>query len=825
MPAVRRTESSSPVLRQAALSGKWAVFCRALGLSCAVITGGCRDLLSADDFATSDRFVACAAAEVRTASGCVRVGVGKCGFGFDPDGNGGCEPDFKIQSCADATYLRPGLTSCSALTSSCANPGEFGSVSAAIGTVVYVSARSESAPPGAPWYPTIEDALAQQTGDLTIMLAQGTHRAHAEIRQRRVRLLGACAARTTLQSTDARPAITVHLGADGSSFEDFAVTGAGQGIAVSGAANITLIGLWLHDLGGPGVEFDDAESWSSNPDAYRQPSGSIERCLVQRATDIGVAAYGAKLDVRLTQISETLPVAPGQRAYGVVARPSPVFNLVDTSVVDARHPSELTISRAFIEQSRGAGVFVEGSSSEIDSTLIRDIQPDLSGHGVAIDVRAHTPVRVPTTLVLKQSILESAHDAVLRIWNADSASVEDTVLRDSGANMSGRCRGNGIRARYDLARDAQLGLRLSVQNTLIARTRQAGLHIEGGKAVVQDTLIRDSLAEPCRSAFGDGIAVQASATGPAGVTILRSRIENAARAGVANFDSQTSLENVLVACSGYDLAGQASGLEYAGAVCGCGANLRRCALRESLDSSLFGGDKCRAGDGTACYRGCSGSVFEPNSLLPEATVWAYDHDEVRSVLSDSSGCYELEGLPRGEPTMLSVAHDEHVSGLGMLAPLQDDSPEPHRTELVKPELLPAAIAFFDVPLDWRKIYVLLTRICASPKTSSNDTAICRGLPGITLSLTPGPSGDPIYFNGSNTPDVSLKATAGADSVFNNVVPGQHVVALHAPDGSVLTCAPDVGGLGWLTGPSQVRIVAEEGFSMFGAELNCSISPQ
>jgi hypothetical protein len=165
---------------------------------------GCRDILSTDEFETSQRFAPCGAVEVRTPAGCVAVGVAACGFGFHSDGRGSCEPNFAIEPCDEGTYVRPGLPSCSALTSSCATLNQFGSVSAAVGTTVYVSSEAGVAPEGKPWFATIEDALAKQAGDLTIMLSQGMHLAHVEIRNRRVRMLGVIA-RASKNSRSADP--------------------------------------------------------------------------------------------------------------------------------------------------------------------------------------------------------------------------------------------------------------------------------------------------------------------------------------------------------------------------------------------------------------------------------------------------------------------------------------------------------------------------------------------------------------------------------------------------------------------------------------------
>ncbi len=789
-----------------------------LALVALVSSTACRQILGTDEFGLESEFAQCGELEVQSGGACVQVGVAQCAEGFARDELGGCEPTLPPAACDGGRFARPGLVACSELTSLCA-PGEFATVTNAIGAEVYVGGR---APANEVWFATLAEALANTTGDLTIALARGEHRAGVQVQNRRVRLLGTCATQTTLVSEPGRPAISLGPNTDGSSFEQFAITGPGPGVVVSGAANIVLRQLWLHDLGGTAVSFDDVSGWSEQLDRYRPTSGTIEQTVVQRATDMGIAAYGAELRVHQVQIADVRPLRGEQRALGLVARPGPAFGLPPGSTVEQmRHPSKVRISGSLVENTRGAGILVEGSELEVQGTVIRNVQSDLARHGRGIDVRAHVPGRLAAVARVRQSLIENTFDVGLSIWNADSVELEDTVIRDVGASMTRRCLGNGIRARYDLTRDIGLDERLRVSRSLIERTRQSGLHIEGGGATIEDVLIRDTLQEPCRPGYGDAIAVHASPIGPSRTVVRRSRLERSHGAGVAAFDSNTRLESVSVVCSGKELAAVSGKLETEETSCGCASGASRCRIERTASPSLIGGRRCDAGDQTSCYRGCSGTVTVFGAVLPGATVWTYDHDEIPSTVSDDKGCYELEGLPPNEPVMLALVHDAHVPGLGLATPLQEDSPAPYRANLLPFGLLQDGVQLLGKP-DLRNVYLMLTRLCSSPKVIAGENGVCNGLPGLRVALEPGPA-KTIYFNAGSVPVEALTETAAADLVFINLAPGEHRVRILPPAGSnSVRCTGDPGGLGWLTSPNELRVIAEEGFTMVGAEVNCAL---
>ena len=119
------------------------------------------------------------------------------------------------------------------------------------------------------------------------------------------------------------------------------------------------------------------------------------------------------------------------------------------------------------------------------------------------------------------------------------------------------------------------------------------------------------------------------------------------------------------------------------------------------------------------------------------------------------------------------------------------------------------------------------RACSDPKEPRIPAEnICKGLPGLTASLEPGPSGKPIYWTENAFPDPSLTATQGADLAFHGVPAGEHFVTLHGPAGQGVECAPDAGGFAWSTPDrARFRVLSEEGFpTILAGEVNCKVVP-
>jgi hypothetical protein len=784
-----------------------------LALLSAIVATGCRDIVRASDFRVGNRIEnPCGALQVLADGTCRNVGVGACATNFVPDGRGGCDPILPSSPCQVGYEAQLGGRACSYLGYLSCPLDVFATIDTR-DPVVYVDGNAPLGGDGTIRKPfhSIADALDSTSGDLAVLLAAGVFKTNVTLANRRVRLVGLCSEKTAIEGQDpSKAAISIEKGADGSHIEGLSVIGNNLGIEVTGAADVQIVSTWVHDVGGHGITFTDTGGPSS---------GLISRSLIERSLDAGVSVFGAGVTVDATQITHVSPLHDGDRAIGILAGASPVFMGDDPTV---RNPATLTVQQSVIDHSRGAGILLDVANATIVASVISEVAPDARGRGSAIEDRAHPAPRIPTSLVLRQSVIEQAHDVGVRLWNAD-ATIEDSVVRDVGADQTGRCLGNGIRARYDLLRDLDLGVRLTVHRSIIEATHQAGIHMEGGSAVVDDSIIRGTLAEPCRNDFGDGVATYPSPVSSPKLSLVHTRIENSARAAVASRGDALTVTGSTFECNALGVLASASGASAESTTCGCKGVWRTCGVGQGdVASSLFGGAGCASGDATACLRLRAGSVTTQEGGIPNATVWVFDHDEIASAMTDATGYAELEGIPREAPSVVSIVAEGFAQGMANAAPLAADSPGPVFATLVPFNQLQLSMILFFGPRDLRDGPLLLVRICRSPLNLVGN--LCDGLPGVTAELSPGPSRGPTYSNDNALPDPSVTATVTPDIFFENVAPGEHFVTLHGPPGKALHCAPEPGGFGWPTAqPNVFRVYVEETYTVFGAALTCSLT--
>src|SRR5262249_16820264 len=155
---------------------------------------------------------------------------------------------------------------------------------------------------------------------------------------------------------------------------------------------------------------------------------------------------------------------------------------------------------------------------------------------------------------------------------------------------------------------------------------------------------------------------------------------------------------------------------------------------------------------------------------------------------------ELEGLPRGTPTVLGIASDDFAPVVAMAAPLDDDSVAPAPASLIPLSSLELSKQWFG-PRDMRQSPLVYVRVCQAPLTLIGN--ICVGLSGVRIALAAGPEHRPVYENALSLPDVHLTATVAQDVFFPSVRPGLQTITLSSASGD-LHCAPQFGGIGWET---------------------------
>lgn len=781
-----------------------------LGLT--TLTLACGRLLDADHFRVAQPRFECGPLEVLTGSACRAVGVSECGAGFLPNEEGGCEPIVAEEPC-DHGFARLGRQACVPLELVDCPPEGFPEPPISVGRRVYVNPEAGATADGSVEQPygSISEALASEEGEISVFLSPGTYAENVVISRRRIAIIGACEARSAIVGDEKDPTITIGPGADGTLIDLLAVSGGSTGIAVAGSRDVRIAESAVRNTEGPGIVFSQPDF----PEGLLETSGSISNCLVAGARGEGIAAYGVDLHVENTQVMGTLERESEGPAIGVAVRASHRF---PAEHLEKRRPSNVTLSQSIVEGCQRSCVLSDASFLSIEDSLIRDVQPDRAGRGRGIEVRAQPAYRVGGQLELRRSLVESAQDVGIYLWNA-AAEVEDSVVRDVRPAPAERCLGNGIRARYDLIRDVEAGMGVTLRHSLVESTEQAAISVEGGQARIEDSIVRGTRRDSCRDRFGYGLSMHASATGPPSVSVLRSRLEKNQGAGSAVYDGDLSLEDSVLDCNGANVLRADPNVSTAGTFCECEGDNQPCVSGTAEQPSpLYGGGECDENDDTVCVKICINGI-QGREDVRDGTLWSYDHDDVESVLTDLEGCAQLEGLPKGAPFELGIAAEGHAWALGFYGPLERDANTSVRAEIVP---LDAVYAGGTDTASLKTAPVSLIHVCQSPwqlDTERNAREVCVGYPKIEEKPAIG-----VAVDGGGSNVLTQYPVETADVRLIGLKAGPHTLTLEPPEGRIMECQAQ--SWGWPSEhaeePNSFEVLAEESFMLFALEAVCEL---
>jgi len=850
---------------------------------------GCGKLLGIDEYAVGlPSTPACGEGAVRVNGECVTVGVpsSECAATkFVSDEHQGCDPILPPAPCP-GELAQPGNGKCVEPYSCTSSGYQRPFLSGGNWYVRADAALGGNGTVDAP-FQKISDALeaTESEVDPNILVASGEYHENLIITHK-LSIQGNCPldAGTRLSpSSPAEPAVTFTVDAGGAELDFVKIVDGTTGIFVDGAATVFLNNDVITFPNGPGIRLDDRKSDAA--------SVTIGGTVIEGALGAGVIAHGGRIEINGGTIRDTRDPGPGKDACGVCIRSSGVVPLLppDTGGAvfwDPRQSAQpsLIISGTLIENNAGAGVSVIGASATISQSVVRSTGSATAAGRVGIDVSERSFGQVPASLELVQSLVEGVTATGVRGHDA-TITIDRSVIRDVGGASDGgnkRCLGNGVRARWDHDPDPALfgSPTLVVESSLVERTHEAGIFVEGGSASIKRTVVRDTAADPCAGGLGDGIVVHAlpniTDLARSSLTVEESRIDGSARSAVAAFQGASVDLKASALLGGSALhALPDSSLTLAEAFCGeSGAvTWQACApTHAALEPALLGGAGCVADDDTFCaaYCGVNSAIATTPVGVPGLRWWSLDHDEVAPMVTDEHGCLYLEGLPRNREVLLGTASRvppanvaftnesysfAYVAGQALNTIFgNEDVREPPTLPLYEGY---ATLGFFigllhgtatnigpvpDFDVDMTTSPNLGVWICgAHPEQAPEGTDVCRD-PGravtdVVVSLDPpiDPTLGPYYADGT-VPVVgdayTHESSLGALAVFLNVPPGERRVVLKAADipensGKTLDCTIDAGkGLGsgaWTEErtPNVFRQVLVPGFAT-GFWAYCSL---
>jgi hypothetical protein len=560
----------------------------------------------------------------------------------------------------------------------------------------------------------------------------------------------------------------------------------------------------------------------------------------------GAGASGAPLELRDVRISATRPLANGDRGYGIAIHPSAILKPPDLRNVWAAHarPSNVKIEAAIVQGGSGAGILIEGSEAEIDGTFVTAVGPQRDGLGRGVVVRSRLLGEIPASATIRHSVISDAYDVGLRVDNA-RATVEDTTIRNTGrerASENGEtaCLGNGIRARHNLVQAADAAPTLTVRRSVIDGALEAGVHVEGTSAFIEDSIIRRVSRDAC-GRFGDAVAAYGYEFSPAEVVLRSSLVEAGPRSGIAVFDAALSLDATVVDGCGETSAvvapNSALGPSTAASVCRCGSTWAACqAAPSEIAPSLRAFGVCDPAELACTQSRATDLVFVAAGGLPNATFWAHERDDLASVVTDSSGMAVFPSLPDGHTGRFAAALTGYTPVLVHPADLPAGFHVGSNGALVveygagfHPDLLQRELP------DFRNGMFVAVEVCqplAAPPSEPIEVCRGRGVEGLSAELigASAPFNRPCYPpEQASICDVNRDTTSKYGlAYFYNIPAGDYVLALHGPrDESgvegAMDCTPTQQGWGLLAdAPNHYRVRVEPGWNNVPARVFCEL---
>ena len=411
----------------------------------------------------------CPPGTLPVADGCQAAGVATCGEGFEPDGVGGCEPILPAAPCADGEVALVGESACRRLLD--CGSGTWGAIPSEATNEHVDAAYTGGASDGSaqnPWT-TIQAAIDAAAPGAIVAVAEGSYAEDLTI-GKRIRLMGRCPELVEVVGQGGVAALVIRTGATDAEIDGLAVTGTTMGIVVSGATNVKLTRLWVHDVGSRGVDFEN-----SLGDAGGVLSGS----LVERARDASVILLSADLVMEDTIIREAMPNAGGY-ARGLVVK-----RLQGSAV-----RSHASVARSIIERTQASGIIVEVSDLEVQSSVIRDVLPELASqqYGRGVELQGDAATGELGNATLRGSLVERTHDSAIFVTGA-TLLLDEMVLRDTSAQPVTGIGGEGVLVQPQGATRSSV----TVQRSLLVRHRGSAIVPLGSDLLVESVIVRDML--------------------------------------------------------------------------------------------------------------------------------------------------------------------------------------------------------------------------------------------------------------------------------------------------------------------------------------------
>lgn len=501
-------------------------------------------------------FDSCGEDEVPTlGGGCKRVGVAPCeeGIAVPPDWScrrvgrpescrtgweratgGWCEPILPSSSCAAGEMERIGERSCQPV-GDCGN-GTWGSIATSAETIyvdrAYLGGGSDGSQ-GKP-FTTIGGALAAAASGAQIAVAEGRYEEDLRL-DKPVTLEGRCARLVTIAGQGVNAHSAVEVAAGPSVLRGVTVNGPKEGVSVDSAALVVEAAI----IDSPG---DSALVAVSGADL------TVRRSLLQRGVQFGLLVEGAKAQLEGSVIREGQPRSDGRFGTGIqVSGSSSRLSLSDSLVlrnshlgiaisgaqvtlegsvvsgtlpqasdkkngtgivamIDGASPAVVTLQESLVADNSQAGISISGSELTLDRSVVRDTRPRALDQTLGSGIQAVYKGRV-AKLVLRDSAVVANTAVGIAVAGAE-ATLERSLVLDTLPQASDKSAGAGIQVTPDP--NSGTASKLSAADCVISGNRSQGLALTSSDAILERTIIRDTLAQESDRSLGIGARASAA---------------------------------------------------------------------------------------------------------------------------------------------------------------------------------------------------------------------------------------------------------------------------------------------------------------------------
>jgi hypothetical protein len=453
-----------------------------------------------------------------------------CADGFEHDGDVGCEPILPAQPCSLGLMALPGESLCRPVMDCGAD--KWGDIPVDVNSEHVDASYGGVGSDGSadrPWT-SIGDAVAAAAPGALIAIAEGSYAEDVVISGKSVMLVGRCPDRVALVGTGVElAALFIREGADGTLARGLALTGQGNGVLVSGAEDVVLDKIWVHDSADRGIGIQS----SLGP-----TSVSISESLVERSRGYGVFVTGSEVSLESVVVRATQPRASDQGSgTGVSIGFSP-------STMDR---STATVSHSLIEQNHESGLLIDGSDATVSGIVVRTTQPRASdarfGLGIAIQKFPSTMERA--TAVLSGSLVEDNYTSGVTITGSD-ATIDALVVRGTRPSAFDQDFGRGVEILID--EDTSTRSSTTLSHSLVEQNHEIGVFVSGSDATIESVVARLTQPQAFDQAFGRGIEIQDNSVTmePSTVSLVTSVVEQNHDIGVFSQGTDATMAGLVV---------------------------------------------------------------------------------------------------------------------------------------------------------------------------------------------------------------------------------------------------------------------------------------